>query len=157
MPHADKAQSLRNLKVEVELGYDDKLAFKEAERCLNCDIQTVFSAPLCIECDACMDICPVDCINFTDNDDEPALREKLRVPARNKTQDIYVSDAAQDRPHHGQGRGRVPALRAVRRALPDGRLGHAEVHVRGSAGLTGLSDAPQCLSALRGRDGQDGV
>ena len=94
MPHADKAQSLRNLKVEVELGYDDKLAFKEAERCLNCDIQTVFSAPLCIECDACMDICPVDCINFTDNDAEPALREQLRVPARNKTQDLYVSDAS---------------------------------------------------------------
>jgi formate dehydrogenase beta subunit len=91
MPHADKAQSLRNLKVEVELGYDDKLAFKEAERCLNCDIQTVFSAPLCIECDACMDICPVDCINFTDNAAEPELREKLRVPARNKAQDLYVS------------------------------------------------------------------
>ena len=64
MPHADKALALRNLKVEVELGFDDKLAAKEAERCLNCDIQTVFSAPLCIECDACMDICPVDCINF---------------------------------------------------------------------------------------------
>ena len=92
MPHADKAQSLRNLKVEVELGYDDKLAAKEAERCLNCDIQTVFSAPLCIECDACMDICPVDCINFIQNDAEAALREKLRVPARNKTQDLYVSD-----------------------------------------------------------------
>ncbi|MGE0851747.1 MAG: FAD-dependent oxidoreductase [Hyphomicrobiaceae bacterium] len=92
MPHADKAQALRNLKVEVELGYDDRLAFKEAERCLNCDVQTVFSAPLCIECDACMDICPVDCINFTDNDAEPALRDKLRVPARNKSQDIYVSE-----------------------------------------------------------------
>ena len=91
MPHADKAQSLRNLKVEVELGFDDKLALKEAERCLNCDIETVFSAPLCIECDACMDICPVDCINFTVNEDEPALRESLRVPARNKTQDLYVS------------------------------------------------------------------
>ena len=91
MPHADKVQSLRNLKVEVELGYDDKLAFKEAERCLNCDVQTVFSAPLCIECDACMDICPVDCINFIDNDDEPALREHLRVPARNKAQELYVS------------------------------------------------------------------
>ena len=93
MPHADKAQSLRNLKVEVELGFDDKLALKEAERCLNCDIETVFSAPLCIECDACMDICPVDCINFTVNEDEPALRESLRVPARNKTQDLYVSGA----------------------------------------------------------------
>jgi ferredoxin len=131
MPHADKAQSLRNLKVEVELGYDDKLAAKEAERCLNCDIQTVFSAPLCIECDACMDICPVDCINFIHNDAEAALREKLRVPARNKTQDLYVSDVLKT--------GRI---------MPDGRLGHAEVHVRGSAGFTGLSDASQCLSAL---------
>jgi len=92
MPHADKLEALRNLKVEVELGFDDQLAFREAERCLNCDIQTVFSAPLCIECDACMDICPVDCINFTANADEPALRAKLRVPARNKTQDLYVSN-----------------------------------------------------------------
>ena len=91
MPHADKAQALRNLKVEVELGFDDQLAFREAERCLNCDVQTVFSAPLCIECDACMDICPVDCINFTDNANETTLRAELRVPARNKTQDLYVS------------------------------------------------------------------
>jgi formate dehydrogenase beta subunit len=91
MPHADKAKALRDLKVEVELGFDDKLAAKEAERCLNCDVQTVFSAPLCIECDACMDICPVDCINFTFNDDESALRQKLRVPARNKAQDVYIS------------------------------------------------------------------
>jgi len=92
VPHADKAQALRNLKVEVELGFDDKLALKEAERCLNCDVQTVFSAPLCIECDACMDICPVDCINFTTNDAEAELRAKLRVPAANAKQDIYVSE-----------------------------------------------------------------
>ncbi len=92
MPHADKAKALRDLKVEVELGFDDKLAAKEAERCLNCDVQTVFSAPLCIECDACMDICPVDCINFTENDDEADLRAELRVPALNKTQDLYVSE-----------------------------------------------------------------
>jgi len=92
VPHADKAAALRNLKVEVELGYDDKLAAKEAERCLNCDVQTVFTRSLCIECDACMDICPVDCINFTENADEPELRDKLRVPARNKSQDLYVSD-----------------------------------------------------------------
>jgi NADPH-dependent glutamate synthase beta subunit-like oxidoreductase len=97
VPHADKAQSLRNLKVEVELGYDDQLAAKEAARCLNCDVQTVFSAPLCIECDACMDICPVDCINFTVNDAEPALREQLRVPARNLEQDLYVSDTLKTR------------------------------------------------------------
>ncbi|MCL4767933.1 MAG: FAD-dependent oxidoreductase [Hyphomicrobiaceae bacterium] len=93
VPHAEMAKSLRNLKVEVELGYDDKLAAKEVERCLNCDVQTVFTRPLCIECDACMDICPVDCINFTENGAEPELRQALRVPARNASQDLYVSDA----------------------------------------------------------------
>jgi len=92
VPHADKVKALRNLKVEVELGFDDKLAAKEVERCLNCDVQTVFTRSLCIECDACMDICPVDCINFIENAEEPELRELLRVPARNTTQDLYVSD-----------------------------------------------------------------
>jgi formate dehydrogenase beta subunit len=92
VPHADLARSLKNLKVEVELGYDDQLAAKEAERCLNCDIQTVFTRSLCIECDACMDICPVDCINFTANGEEAELRQRLRVPARNTSQDLYVSD-----------------------------------------------------------------
>ena len=93
VPHAEKARALRNLRVEVELGYDDQLAAREAERCLNCDVQTVFSAPLCIECDACMDICPVDCINFIENDSEPQLRARLRVPALNAKQDVYVSAA----------------------------------------------------------------
>ncbi|MBU2532457.1 MAG: FAD-dependent oxidoreductase, partial [Alphaproteobacteria bacterium] len=92
VPHADLKQSLANLQVEVELGYDDKLALREAERCLNCDVQTVFTAASCIECDACMDICPVDCINFTENDPEPALRGGLRVPALNESQALYVSD-----------------------------------------------------------------
>ena len=93
VPHADLKTSIRNLKLEVELGYDDRLAAKEVERCLNCDVQTVFTDQLCIECDACMDICPVDCINFTDNDAEDALRAALRVPAENKTQDLYISGA----------------------------------------------------------------
>jgi NADPH-dependent glutamate synthase beta subunit-like oxidoreductase len=92
VPHAELVASLKNLKMEVELGYDDQLAAKEAERCLNCDVQTVFTRSLCIECDACMDICPVDCINFTENDDEADLRRELRVPALNKSQDLYVSD-----------------------------------------------------------------
>ena len=91
VPHADLKTSIRNLKLEVELGYDDKLAAKEVERCLNCDVQTVFTGDLCIECDACVDICPVDCINFIDNDDEPSLRKALRVPALNATQDLYIS------------------------------------------------------------------
>jgi ferredoxin len=92
VPHATLEASLKNLKLEVELGFDDKIAAREVERCLNCDVQTVFTESLCIECDACMDICPVDCINFTENDDEPALRGELRVHALDKTQDIYVSD-----------------------------------------------------------------
>ena len=70
VPHADKTTSIRNLKMEVELGYDDKLAAKEVERCLNCDVQTVFTERLCIECDACVDICPMDCITFTENGEE---------------------------------------------------------------------------------------
>ncbi len=93
VPHAELQTSIRNLKLEVELGYDDKLAAKEVERCLNCDVQTVFTASLCIECDACMDICPVDCINFTENEPEPQLRQHLRVPALNLSQDLYISSA----------------------------------------------------------------
>ncbi len=92
MPHADLKLALKELTVEAELGYDERLAFDEAMRCLNCDIQTVFAEPLCIECDACVDICPVDCINFTQNGDEADLRERLRVPAQNLDQDLYVSD-----------------------------------------------------------------
>jgi formate dehydrogenase beta subunit len=92
VPHADLAKSLKSLSTEVELGYDGQMALEEAMRCLNCDIQTVFSESLCIECDACVDICPVDCINFTQNDEETPLRAQLRVPATNLEQDLYVSD-----------------------------------------------------------------
>jgi NADPH-dependent glutamate synthase beta subunit-like oxidoreductase len=91
VPHAELAKALKNVKMEVELGFDQKLGFAEAQRCLNCDIQTVFAAPLCIECDACADICPVDCITFTDNGEEPDLRTRLRAPSTNLTQDLYVS------------------------------------------------------------------
>jgi len=91
VPLKDMRITLKDIKVEVELGFDPKLAFAEAQRCLNCDVQTVFNEKLCIECDACVDICPLDCINFTDNADEPQLRRQLRAPALNLTQDIYVS------------------------------------------------------------------
>ncbi len=91
VPLKEKAAALRDIKAEVELGYDLQLAYKEAERCLNCDVQTVFTDALCIECDACVDICPVDCINFTVNHDEAELRERLIVPAHNLTQELYVS------------------------------------------------------------------
>jgi ferredoxin len=91
VPHADQRVSLKNVKVEVELGFDRDLALKEAKRCLNCDVQTVFADNLCIECDACVDICPMDCISFTQNGDEGELRGRLSAPAVNATQDLYVS------------------------------------------------------------------
>jgi NADPH-dependent glutamate synthase beta subunit-like oxidoreductase len=92
VPHVENAIALRNVKVEVEKGFDPVLGFKEAQRCLNCDVQTVFEAKLCIECDACVDICPMDCITFTDNGEETELRSRLKAPAKNLTQDIYVAD-----------------------------------------------------------------
>ncbi|MGH7247385.1 MAG: FAD-dependent oxidoreductase, partial [Pseudomonadota bacterium] len=92
VPHREKAASLRNIKAEVELGYDLELALKEAERCLNCDVQTVFTGQLCIECDACVDICPMDCITFTQNGEEAELRSRLMAPAKNLTQDLYIGD-----------------------------------------------------------------
>ena len=92
VPHRDNATALSSIKAEVELGFDAKLALAEAGRCLNCDVETVFSSPLCIECDACVDICPMDCITFTDNGEEEDLRQRLRAPALNSHQAIYVAD-----------------------------------------------------------------
>ena len=92
VPHANKRRSLDNIKVEVELGFDSDLGLKEAQRCLNCDVQTVFTEKLCIECDACVDICPMDCITFIKNADEEDLRPDLTAPAENLEQDIYVSE-----------------------------------------------------------------
>jgi len=93
VPHADKAAALSDRRVEVELGFDVATGYKEAERCLNCDVQTVFTESLCIECDACVDICPTDCINFIANDEEDRLRQTLRMPALNLDQPLYVSAA----------------------------------------------------------------
>jgi len=92
VPLRDKVIALKDIKAEVELGYDAQLALKEADRCLNCDVQTVFTAALCIECDACVDICPMDCITFTPDAPEADLRAHLKAPARNLAQDIYVAD-----------------------------------------------------------------
>jgi len=92
VPLRDKVIALKDIKAEVELGFDVELALKEAGRCLNCDVQTVFSASLCIECDACVDICPMDSITFTPNGEEAELRTRLTAPAINLTQDLYVQD-----------------------------------------------------------------
>ena len=92
VPLLDKAAALKNVKLEVELGFDRAVGYKETQRCLNCDVQTIFVEPLCIECDACADICPVDCITFTEGGDEDDLRARLNAPALNLEQALYVSD-----------------------------------------------------------------
>ncbi len=92
VPHRDKVIALKDIRAEVELGFDPKLGFDEAQRCLNCDVQTVFASQLCIECDACVDICPMDCITFTANGEEADLRTRLQAPSQNVTQDLYVAD-----------------------------------------------------------------
>ena len=91
VPMREKAEALKDVRVEVELGFDGRLGFAEAQRCLNCDVQTVFAEPLCIECDACVDICPTDCITFTENGEEEDLRARLKAPALNLEQAILVS------------------------------------------------------------------
>jgi formate dehydrogenase beta subunit len=93
VPLRDQAIALKNVKVEVELGFDRELAYLETQRCLNCDVQTVFNGALCIECDACVDICPMDCITFTANGPEEDLRTRLQAPAVNAEQALYVSGA----------------------------------------------------------------
>jgi ferredoxin len=91
VPWAKAEMALASIKVEVELGFDAATAFREAQRCLNCDVQTVFSDTLCIECDACVDICPMDCITFTEDGAEAELRPRLKAPALNLAQDLYVA------------------------------------------------------------------
>jgi NADPH-dependent glutamate synthase beta subunit-like oxidoreductase/ferredoxin len=90
VPLKDVSIALKSIKVEVELGFDAKLGFKEAQRCLNCDVQTVFTAQACIECDACVDICPMDCITFTADGEEKDVRARLTAAATNLTQDLYI-------------------------------------------------------------------
>jgi formate dehydrogenase beta subunit len=92
VPLADPAITLKDIKAEVELGFDRALAYAETQRCFNCDVETVFTRDLCIECDACVDICPTDCITFAVNGPEEDLRPRLRAPAVNLSQELYVSD-----------------------------------------------------------------
>jgi len=92
VPMASKVKSIKDRLMEVELGFNPQIGNKEASRCLNCDVQTIFNFSLCIECDACVDICPTTCINFLKNGDEKDLRSRLSIPASNESQPLYVSD-----------------------------------------------------------------
>jgi len=91
MPHVSLKERFKNINIEVELGFNAEQMAEEVQRCLNCDIQTVFEANLCIECDACIDICPVDCLTITTNGEEADLRSRLKAPTRNPEQALYVS------------------------------------------------------------------
>jgi NADPH-dependent glutamate synthase beta subunit-like oxidoreductase len=93
MPHVSLKERFKKLNIEVELGFTAEQAAQEVQRCLNCDVQTVFTTKLCIECDACIDICPVDCLTITENGTETDLRGRLKAPAKNLTQPLYVSAA----------------------------------------------------------------
>jgi NADPH-dependent glutamate synthase beta subunit-like oxidoreductase/ferredoxin len=92
MPHVDLKERFKKLDIEVELGFTVEQTIEEVERCLNCDIQTVFATNLCIECDACIDVCPVNCLTITANGDEDELRTRLSAPAENRDQALYVSE-----------------------------------------------------------------
>jgi len=91
VPTVDTVRSLKDRLIEVELGFNKDVGHEEAMRCLNCDVQTVFEPSTCIECDACVDVCPVSCINFVDNVDEPTLRASLNIPASTLSQTLYIS------------------------------------------------------------------
>ncbi len=92
MPHVDLKERFKNIDIEVELGFTAEQTATEVERCLNCDLQTVFTAHLCIECDACLDICPVDCLTIAPNGDETEIEARLKTPRLERDQPLFVSE-----------------------------------------------------------------
>jgi len=93
MIHVDMPLRFSNMTIEVEEGFTEEQTRAEVQRCLNCDIQTAFTESACIECDACIDICPVDCLTMTINEEEPDLRQHLLAPAEQLDQALFVSGA----------------------------------------------------------------
>jgi ferredoxin len=91
MPHVELAQRFKQIRIEVELGFDPEQTALEVQRCLNCDVQTVFEPKLCIECDACVDVCPVDCLTIAPNGTEAELVASLKAPRRDPKQGLFVS------------------------------------------------------------------
>ena len=128
VPNVDLRERFKKLDIEVELGFSAEQAVTEVERCLNCDLQTVFFANLCIECDACIDICPVDCLTIEANGTEEEIKRSLKAPFLNDEQQLYVSEPLkQTEPRDDQRRKSLRSLRIVRRALSDRRMGYAEI------------------------------
>ncbi len=148
MQHVDLTRRFQQLNIEVELGFNAEQTAREVQRCLNCDIETVFVAPRCIECDACIDICPVQCLTITRDGEEDDLRQRLSAPAVNlDAGPLRLRPAAANRAHHGQGRRSVRPLRPVRRALSHGGLGHAEVRTAHSLRREAGQHPQSCVTA----------
>ncbi len=93
MKHVDLRIRFQSMTTEVEKGFSLEQTTAEVERCLNCDVQTHFTESLCIECDACVDICPVDCLTITPSLSEPEMRTQFLAPALNLDQPLYASSA----------------------------------------------------------------
>ncbi len=155
MKHVDLRERFAKLYLEVELGFDPEQTAREVERCLNCDIQTVFTDAKCIECDACIDVCPMHCLTIAPNGEEDDLRSRLTVAGRQQGPGpVRVGGAAADRTRDGQGRGRLRPLRAVRRAVSDGRLGHAEVRSQASRRWQWIEPVDERKAARTGRQAE---
>jgi len=128
MTHVDLVKRFKKLNVEVELGFTAEQTAREVQRCLNCDIETVFTANACIECDACIDVCPVACLTIAPDGEEPELRSGDQP----RTGPLRLRAPPADRPADAEGRGYLRPLRPLRRALPYRRVGHAEVRPQDS-------------------------
>ena len=141
MTHEELVKRFSAVSVEVELGFTPEQTAREVQRCLNCDIETHFTANLCIECDACVDVCPENCLTIT-----PGRRRGRSSHAALGAGDepdaghLRLRRPAADEARHGEGRGRLPALRTVRRALSDGGVGHAEVRAGDSVCVRDAED-----------------
>jgi NADPH-dependent glutamate synthase beta subunit-like oxidoreductase/ferredoxin len=92
MEHVELTRRFEQIGIEVELGFTVEQTVREVQRCLNCDIQTVFNTSLCIECDACIDICPVECLTMTAGGEEDEISARLKAPRLNLDQGLFVSD-----------------------------------------------------------------
>ena len=128
MQHVELVERFRQLDMEVELGFTAEQTAREVERCLNCDVQTHFTAPLCIECDACVDVCPVSCLTIARTPTRRSCARGSWRPPCTPTSRSMSPSRCRRRPPDGEGRGRLPALRAVRGALPDGAWDMAGDH-----------------------------